>query len=486
MSVAESRTRFYGAHAKVFQQALSIQPGSPVEEINTEGAVRSGKTTLDLEIVLAICQAYPGIHWLIARWSDSDTHAQLKPVWRATCERAGVQCTWRPDEQVDELPNGSWVYILGLRSQDQTQRYAKLRGKTLACGYIDQAEEVPDHDIYDEFVLRLSQSGYPRLLLISPQTVRSNHWITKYFPNDKPLRRHTAYYALATRDNAHNLPPRYVEDMEQRYPPGTPLHTTLLLGKRGAVVVGDPVYGAPADGSRPGFFVRTRHEAPVRYDPRLPLEIGMDFGRHWPCLVARQTSPTGQTRYLGGIIGEDLHLDAYLREAQRLLSQWFPDPISSSWACDPNAVSNPIGVDLGALLRSVGVTPRWQEDSNNPIVRVALIERMMARLRLRDLAGAEAFVVNADEDRWVRISAHGSTQWKFVADAMEFGYVWDKHDVSVGSKTVRRPKKDGEYDHGMNCLEYLEANFGTRPPVRKEQGPARGYRPPRGDMSWAG
>lgn len=475
--MSESRTRFYGTHVRAFRDTSL--------EIDIEGAVRSGKTTLCLEKILDSCQRYPGIHWMMSRWSDGDTHAQLKPVWREVCANAGVQCAWRSDEQYDELPNGSWVYILGLRSQDQTQRYAKLRGKTLACGYIDQAEEIPEHDIYDEFVLRLSQKGYPRQMLISPQTVRSTHWIARYFPLDRPLRPGTSYYALATADNAHNLPPRYVEDAELRHPPGTPLHTTLLLGKRGAVVVGDPVYGGSSKG--PGFFVRVRHEGPCHYDPRLPLEIGMDFGRHWPCLVIRQVSPTGQTRYLGGLIGRDLHLDAFLREAQRYLGLWCPDPISASWACDPNAVSNPIGIDLGGLLSGLGIAARWQEDSNSPIVRVALIERIMARLRLRDLAGQEAFIVNDDEERWLQISASGTSQWKFVADGMEFGYVWDKHDVSVGSKTVRRPKKDGEYDHGMNCVEYLEANFGSAPPKPKKRETVHRPSPVhRGEMGYAG
>ena len=32
-------------------------------------------------------------------------------------------------------------------------------------------------------------------------------------------------------------------------------------------------------------------------------------------------------RYLGGILGHDLHLDPFLTQVARYLSQWFPDPI---------------------------------------------------------------------------------------------------------------------------------------------------------------
>jgi len=38
--------------------------------------------------------------------------------------------------------------------------------------------------------------------------------------------------------------------------------------------------------------------------------------------------------------------------------------------------------------------------------------------------------------------------------------VWDVHWVSVGSKQMRKPKKDGWYEHGQNALEYLELSFG--------------------------
>ena len=47
----------------------------------------------------------------------------------------------------DELVNGSRVYIRGLKTQDQTNRYSKFRGLTLSRVYIDQAEEIPK-DVY--------------------------------------------------------------------------------------------------------------------------------------------------------------------------------------------------------------------------------------------------------------------------------------------------------------------------------------------------
>ena len=40
--------------------------------------------------------------------------------------------------------------------------------------------------------------------------------------------------------------------------------------------------------------------------------------------------------------------------------------------------------------------------------------------------------------------------------------------MSVGSKRMRRPNKDGWYEHGQNCLEYLEHNFGGVQPTHEQ------------------
>jgi hypothetical protein len=53
----------------------------------------------------------------------------------------------------------------------------------------------------------------------------------------------------------------------------------------------------------------------------------------------------------------------------------------------------------------------------------------------------------------------------------------------VGNKQVRRPKKDGWFEHGQNCAEYLELNFGHVGPKVKE--PKRAVtQMPLGDHAW--
>jgi hypothetical protein len=135
------------------------------------------------------------------------------------------------------------------------------------------------------------------------------------------------------------------------------------------------------------------------------------------------------------------------------------------WCCDPAGVSNPVGLDMGKTLRAHNIHARYQEDSNSPATRVALIDRVAKQMRSRALDGDEALRVSNDNDHWIRLSEHGSVTHRMVASAFESGYVWDPHMVSVGSKQMRKPKKDSWHEHPMNVVEYLEANFGSEPYV---------------------
>ncbi len=455
------------------KQVVALLNESREEDI--EGAIRASKTTLCLRKRLKKALRFPGIHIMIARWTDDATHGLLKPVWRAMCLQAGVSLKWNGEEQYDELANGSRVYIRGLKTQDQTNRYAKFRGLTLADVYVDQAEELPQ-DVYEELAGRLSQKGYPHQITISPQSVEVGHWIDKLFPADNPIPERF-YVPLSIMDNAHNLDPSVIPALHRIYPPEHPKHRTMILGKRGMNVIGEPVYK--------GAFVRELHVGKVNYDPGLPLDLALDFGKHHPCAVFRQTSVLGQRRYLGGILGQQLYLDDFLEIVNQKSAEWFPKPIERRECCDPAGAADTSHGTEGAvkILKSKGWKPRYVPDSNSPSVRLAMVERMAGQMRKRAADRSEMIVVSNDAERWLRVSESAVVTDQFVSDAFEAGYVWDQHLVSVGNKQVRKPKKDGWYEHGMNCCEYLELNFGEGAPKQKPP-EARQPQMPTGPQSW--
>ena len=443
---AELRMAFWGTHADAFPETT--------RELDIEGAIRSGKTTLCLMRELRACIDNPGIFILLARWTDSGVYGLVTPLWVRLCEQASITLAWHSDEEFYEMPNGSRAFVRGLKSQDATLRYSKFRGLTLARVYVDQAEEIP-HDIYLELAGRLSQPGFKHQITISPQSVHDTHWIAREFPADNSLPERK-YIPLSVYDNAHNLSPEVIPALCRLYPPEHPQHRTLILGQRGMNVIGEPVYK--------GAFVRAIHEGPAEYDPRLPLEMALDFGKHHPCAVFRQVSPLGQVRFLGGILGQDLYLDDFIGIVLHHRQAWFPNPCEIRECCDPAGSADTSQGTHAALktLHDKGIHPRYVADSNSPLVRLAMIERMAAQMRRRAADRAEAFIVSNGE-HWLRVSSQSTMVDRFVADALEAGYVWDPHMVSVANKQVRRPKKDGWYEHGMNCAEYLEINFGAEP-----------------------
>ena len=192
------------------------------------------------------------------------------------------------------------------------------------------------------------------------------------------------------------------------------------------------------------------------------------FGKHHPCVVWAQYTPYAELQVLGGIMGQNLFLEDFAPIVQQYRARWFPGALEVHTCCDPaGSHDNSQGVKLNgvSVLTDLGFSPTYKVDSNSPSIRAATIERLAGYMRRRSPMG-EAFGI--DTERWLRISPEGVIPMKFLTDGLEVGYVWDQHMVSVGSKQIRKPKKDGWYEHGQNCLEYLEHNFGGVQPTLEQ------------------
>ena len=438
------------------------------EQIDLEGAIRSGKTTAALRKVIRSCCKYPGIHWLICRYSDGATRSLLRPVFEKLCVDAGIPYKWDHNARHYTLPNDSWVYAFGLKSQTLQERYARFRGVTLASIYNDQTEELPE-DIFVELTGRLSQTGnYPHQIILTPNPMEEDSWLAREFPEENNYA-HRKYYRVSVYDNAHNLDQDTIERLERIYPPAHVKHRPMILGQRGMNVIGQPVYGA-IDVHQPetAAFQRARHERSLALDLTLPLYESIDYGKHHPCVVWAQFTPWSDLRVLGGVMGQSMYLEDFAPIIQQYRKRWFPTALEIQTCCDPaGSHNNSQGVKQNgvSVLQDLGFAPSWQPDSNSPAIRLAMVERIASHMRRRTPTG-EAFGV--DNSRWVRVSLTTVTPHRFVADGLEAGYVWDEHQISVGNKAMRRPKKDGWYEHGQNCLEYLEHNFGGVQPTLEQ------------------
>jgi hypothetical protein len=203
----------------------------------------------------------------------------------------------------------------------------------------------------------------------------------------------------------------------------------------------------------------------------------------------------GGMRCLAGLSGVSLFLDDFLPVLLQQQERWF-GVHADVRICTDGATDAADRYTLTQLIRSHKLKGlRQREHSNAPDVRLAMTERLAAYMRKRNPDGKEAFGIEKDPAKWLRLTRHGLTSKDFLTDAIEAGYVWSEHTVSVGNKEIRQALADGKHEHPGFALELLELNFGANQLTqeqRKEQQARRSgvAAPPTmhsttGDMAWA-
>jgi hypothetical protein len=466
--------RWNGVQSRFMQAEADTDP-----YVDLEGAVRAGKTTPLVAKILGYCVDWPGIHCALTRWTQDGLDAQLKPRWRDWCREHGVALRWHADEEYDEVltkDGSSRVYLRALKSSEETSRFSKLAGLTLAVLGIDQAEEVPE-DVYRAYVpARLSQPGYPHQVLLTPNPPGETHWIAKDFPVTNSRAGHR-YLRTSVYDNRVNLGDHYIRSLELAYPAGHALRRRFIEGKRGLSIVGTPVYGST--------FNSMMHVGPTRLNPDVPLLESWDFGHKHPHVTWGQVMPWGQLVILGGVMGVDQFIEDFAPAALGLRATWFgglfnlDDPDSSEWPYEIMSTGDPAGdqnnsqgtnVSAADVLREHGVQLWTIPGANHIDARDRAIQHIAGYQRRLTKMGP-AFMV--DPERWLLFRDDGPVGSTHFVDALEAGYVWDERVYATTlSPNTRRPKKDGFYDHGMNTLEYMVLAYGPAQPTRVDHAKA--------------
>lgn len=451
-------------------------------EIDVEGARMCGKTWVFSAKVLRSCDQYPGIWWLINRYSGTETENQLRPVFSEVASRLDLpQPEWDSKESCYHLPekNGrqSKVFAYGLKSQSRDARFSKVRGSGVGGLWNDQTEELPE-DIGTECRALLRQPGFPHQLLFSPNPPDEEHWLADQFPDheDLPGRK---YYRLSLYANKHNLPADSIEKMERAYPKTHAKYKSLILGLRGPNVTGIPVYQ--------DLFDRLLHVGVVRRQDGGILLEAIHAGRHHPTWIAAQRSPLGGLELLGGILGKRLFLEDFLPLVDRYRSEWFEGAAEQKvWTCcDPppsqDEESDALRYSIINVLRDHGLRPRFRINGNAPDVREATIQHLGTHMRRHG-----GFTINQDPSRWLMVSKAPTKTTKLLIDALEGSYVWDENAVSVGNKKVRQPRDDQWLDGWMRCLENIALNFsaGQARIIKSEEDTSPAYDMPTGPNSW--
>lgn len=415
--------------------------------VDAEGAIRSGKSTgAGVKCYLRLLTE-PGIQGLASRWKQQDVDGQLRGLWRAVGEWFPVHPTWNAQEECYEFPpvhgKVSRLYMRSLKASEETGRYSKFRGLTLAFIWLEQAEEIPE-DVYVELKGRLSQPGYHKQILLTPNPVDEDHWIAEHFPVEGGKHNHR-YITSDVYSNRAILGDEVIAGFEEDYPEGHPKRLTLIHGKRGVNVIGKPVYD--------GYFSMALVK-PSRFDPEFDLLEGWDFGHSYPAVVfAQYLAHQDFLRVVGFIQGRDMFLEEFAPEAIRIRNEWFPDCLPRGYG-DPSGEHGNQGTRataLRVLQTDFDVNVQAAEKANDAPVRDTAIQAIASRMFRRRFSidpshGIELVKANG------RLERRPS---KVMVSAFSNGYVWDERKNPRANPNVRSPKKGTRYDHTMNCLEYI-------------------------------
>lgn len=422
--------------------------------LDFEGAIRSGKTTALVWKLINYAQEHPGIHILLTRWTQDALDAQLKPAFFDRVPRELLEeKAWNASEEYVKFVNGSRIYLRALKTSDESSRYSKVAGLTLAVIAVDQAEEVPEW-MYFYLKGRLSQPGFPQQLILTPNPPEFGHWINAQFPLDAQKPEHE-YIRTTTYDNARHLGQKYIDALEQDYPIGHPMRKALLLGERGMTYRGEAVYGK--------IFKPKIHIAEVEPIVRVPILEAWDFGHRHPAVVWSQFTPWGAWHIHGEVVGESTYLEDFAPLVLQRRAELFPRD-AEYWACsDPSgAASTSHGTRRTALaiLEDYEIFPSYIEASNRADRRHFAIQHI-AKLMLRLTKEGPAFQIHP---RCVTL-----------IDGFTAGYVYS--DL-FAQGNIRKPLKDGYYDNPQNCAEYTILNFLT-PEFHSDDGDPRYTNGPR-------
>lgn len=428
-------------------------------EILLQGSLSSGKTTAALVRLITHLRDDPGLEAFLFRYSDEDCRTKLRPSFEKVCSQMQIFPEWNNVEKCYIFANGSRCSSFGLRSVDTLSRYSKLKGLGVGELVGDEIQELPG-DIALELRARLRQPDHPHSLVFICNPPPEGHWITKQWKDESTdagiaanRALHRKVYSLSLYDNPF-LPAETLRELEAAYPPEHAKHSTVILGKRGVNVIGDPIYGE--------LYSTTLHSRPIPFDPAQVLYEAFDFGKTHPCWVVVQKPFSGGLYCLGGILGQEMFLDDFLPIVQQYRAEWFPDVESRRFrTCCTSSQSLNIYKDTQInQLKAAGFRPVWNPHGNDPDVVLALIEKIASYMRKRSATGKESFAVNDNQDRWLRASSEGITYSPFLSRMCMGGYTWSDLEVSVGRNEMRQPRSDQWFEHPARCLEAIELNFG--------------------------
>lgn len=400
---------------------------SRASRVMFSGGYGSGKTNTGAEKALDLVAANPGVSGLVV----SPTYQMGRRTVREALQRVFPKRIYR-ERAADkewELVNGARIYF------GSADKPGSLEGTNVGWAWVDEARLV-NAEAWRTIVGRVRDQA-AKLSQVFVTTTPAMGWLYDEFGHEQPGIRERV--KASTRENAHNLAPGFVEDLER----------TFSARQAKALIDGEFTLGTDAvfDEWNPDRCLIDWH-----VQPHARTVLGIDFGVRKPAVILAQilsfdwATPGGVIPAGTIILADELHVDETptVRLVDRIRDRW-PGLTFDAIYVDPagNARDQNSGMPSVYTLESAfGKVVRWSTEPDERWIPngIALLQ------------GAIAPSTGAPRVRVARALADPKARSKRGVVAVMEGARYP--EKQTGS-SPDHPVKDGELDHCLDALRYM-------------------------------
>lgn len=187
-------------------------------------------------------------------------------------------------------------------------------------------------------------------------------------------------------------------------------------------------------------FNRAIHIKPCVYNPQLPVLRAWDFGRGHPAVLWAQKQPNNQIQVLRSLLETQKSIFHFAPQVLAETNIWFPGANVFDYGDPAGAQETDKGQTTAILLHEFQI---------KLIYRFSFVETGLKMLE-------RALIVREDGEAGLRLDPSNT----ILIDGLAGGY---KLDIGASGRDTEgrmknSPKKDGWYDHLVDCLRYLYIN----------------------------
>ena len=190
--------------------------------IITTGGRGSGKSfTINTMILLLTFEE--GHNILFTRYTMTSAYTSIIPEFLEKIEMLGLEDQFEVNRtEITNKVTGNRIYFKGLKtgSGNQTAALKSLSGIT--CWVCDEAEEIPEEELFDKIDLSIRTKGVHNKVILVMNPATKEHWIYKRFFESRGIpaganttSKDTTYIHTSYLDNIHNLDQSFLNQIEE-------------------------------------------------------------------------------------------------------------------------------------------------------------------------------------------------------------------------------------------------------------------------------